>query len=373
MPALEIQAIEAIPITIPLPRAIRMAVATVDHRDSVLVRVRTRDGLQGWGEAVPAPYFTGETQAGACHAITHLLGPALLGLNAFNLQGAVRRMDRALTGNPAAKAAVDVALHDLVARAFGVPLYQLLGGKVRDRVWATWYVSASDPEEAADEARAGVEQGFRGFKIKVGVESVRVDLERLRAVRQATGPQIPLRADANQAWSPGDAIRWLIQAAEFGLQFVEQPVKRDDLAGMARVAQAVDTPVAPDEGLWDANDAMQHIRAGACGGIVLKVVKCGGLVGAQRLAAVAQAANLALHLCGMPGETSICAAAGLHLAVALPELAWDTGFYPHLAVVDPVVERLLPERGSFVPPEGPGLGIEIDEGAVERCRTDRRV
>lgn len=356
---------------IPLIHPLKMAVATVDRRESVLVRVHTSEGLVGLGEAVLAPYFTGETQVGAKGAIERLLAPALLGMDAFDLQAIVQRMNRVLTGNPATKASVDLALHDLVAKALNVPLYKLLGGKVRDRVDSTWYLSASDPEHVADEARQGVEEGFQAVKIKLGTQPAIVDLQRLKAVREAVGEEVQIRADANQAWAPVEAIKFLKAAAEFGLQFIEQPVKRSDIDGMAQVARAVDTAVAPDEGLFDAEDALRYIRAAAADGVVMKLIKTGGLLGAQKLADVVETANLGLHLGGMPGETSICAAAAVHLAVTLPALSWDSGIYPYSARLDVVGQRLSPVRGAYLPPEEPGLGVELDEEALAYCRVDQ--
>ncbi|HBY95920.1 MAG TPA: dipeptide epimerase [Chloroflexi bacterium] len=368
---MRITTIEAIPIAIPLIRPLKMAVATVHHRDSVLVRVHTDEGLTGLGETVLAQYFTGETPAAAKHAIEEFLAPALAGMDAFDLHAIVQRMDRVLSGNSATKAAIDIALHDLVAKALDVPLYKLLGGQVRDRVYSTWHVVAAQPEQAAEEAREGLAQGFRAIKVKLGTQRLEVDLQRLRAVREAAGEDILLRPDANQAWTPAEAIRFLRAAEEYGLQFIEQPVKRTDMAGMAAVARAVDTAVAPDEGLFNAEDALHYIRAGAADGVVMKLIKTGGLVEAQRLASVVQAANLGLHLAGMPGETSICAAAEVHLAVTLPGLNWDSGIATHFAQRDVVAERLLPVEGAYFPPEKPGLGVELDDAALARCRTDR--
>ncbi len=356
---------------IPLIHPLRMAVATVDRRESVLVRVHTSEGLVGLGEAVLAPYFTGETQVGAKGAIERLLAPALLGMDAFDLHAIIQRMNRVLTGNPATKASVDLALHDLMAKALNVPLYKLLGGKVRDRVDSTWYLSASDPEHIADEAREGVEEGFQAVKIKLGSQPPIVDLQRLKAVREAVGEEVRIRADANQAWTPLEAIKFLKAAEGLGLQFMEQPVNRSDIDGMAQVARAVDTAVAPDEGLFDAEDALRYIRAGAADGVVMKLIKTGGLLGAQKLVDVVETANLGLHLGGMPGETSICAAAAIHLAVTLPTLSWGSGIYPYSARLDVVGQRLSPVKGAYLPPEEPGLGVELDEEALAYCRVDQ--
>ncbi len=368
---LRIVAVEVIPVAIPLRHTLKMAVATVGRRESVIIRIRSEGGLDGLGEAITAPYFTGEDQAGAVHLVEQLLGPALAGSDASDLHAAHRCMDRLLAGNPALKAGIDIALHDLVARALGVPLYRLLGGCTRQRVLGTWYLSATTPQEAAEQAREGAAQGFGALKVKVGTGPPEEDLQRLQAVRLAVGEHMALRADANQAWTPKEAMRFLRAAEELRLEFLEQPVARGDVAGMARVARAVATPIAPDEGLGSAADALRYIRAGAADGLVMKLLKSGGLAGARQLAAVAEAGGLSVHLGGMPGETSIYAAATLHLAVALPQLHWGAGIYPDLAALDVVAEPLRAAGGAFTAGDAPGLGVDLDMEALERCRVDR--
>jgi len=368
---MKITSVEAIPVAIPLNHPLKMAVATVHQRDSIIVRIRTDQGLVGLGEVVIATYFAGETQAGAKAAIDLLLGPALVGLEIFDINSILQLMDKVLYGNPATKAGLDMALHDLQAQALNMPLYKLLGGKVRDRVNSTWAISATDPASAIEEAMLGIKQGFKAIKIKVGVAPLLQDIECIHAVRNAVGNEVHLRADANQAWSPNLAIQFLNKVEDCRLQFIEQPVRRDDLDGMAKVSRAVSTPVAPDEGLFDAKDAICYIRHNAADGVVMKLIKAGGIVGCRNLAAVVQAANLGLHLGGMPGQTSISAAAEVHLAVSLPWLNWDAGIYPHSIQRDVVSEPLQPVDGAYLPPEKPGLGVELDEKALALCRMDQ--
>jgi len=368
---MKITSVEAIPVAIPLNHPLQMAVATLLARDSIIVRLRTDQGLVGLGEVVIAPYFTGETQSGAKAAIDSLLGPALLGKEIFEIQGVHQIMDRRLYGNPATKSGLDMALYDLQAQAVNLPLYQLLGGKLRDRVNSTWAISATETGQAVEEALQGVAQGFKAIKIKVGVVSLSQDILRVRAIRQAVGDEVHLRVDANQAWSPKLAIQFLHQVEDCRLQFIEQPVRRDDMDGMAKVSQAVSTPVAPDEGLFNAADAVHFFRHHAADGVVMKLIKTGGISACQALAAVVQSANMGLHLGGMPGQTSISASAEIHLAVSLPWLTWDAGIYPHAISRDVVTERLQPMEGAYFPPEKPGLGVELDEKALALCRMDK--
>jgi len=367
---MKITAVEAIPVAIPLNHPLKMAVASVSRRDSIIVRMHTDDGLTGLGEAVIAPYFSGETQAGVKAAIDGFLAPLLLGSDVHNMQENLVKMDRVLYGNPSAKSCIDMALYDLLAQSLNVPLYHLLGGKLREHVNSTWAISSEEPEKAADEAMKGVQQGFKSIKIKVGVASLEKDIQRIQMVRDRIGDHVHLRADANQAWSPKLAIQLLKGVEDCHLQFIEQPVSRTDVHGMALVARNVNTPVAPDEGVFNAEDALRYIQLAAADGFVMKIMKAGGISGCLKLAAVTRAANLGLHLGGMPGQTSISAAAEIHLAVSLPGLTWDTGIYPHANRQDVVTERIKPVDGSYLPPEKPGLGVELDEDALNLCRVD---
>jgi L-alanine-DL-glutamate epimerase-like enolase superfamily enzyme len=363
--------VEAIPIGVPLPRPLRMSFITVERRESILVRVRTEQGAEGIGDAMAVPYFTGETALGAQRLIPEVFAPALVGLNPLDLGVAVGRLEAAAVGNPAARAAVDGALHDLAGRLLGVPVSTLLGGRQRDRVEATWHVSNMDPEADARDAADAVRRGFRILKIKVGAPDPRRDLLGLRAIREAVGEDVRLYVDANQAWRPDQAIRFVRRAEEYGVELIEQPVARWDLAGMAAVARAVEAAVAPDEGVWSAEELLTYARQGAATAVVAKLIKSGGIVGLRRLVAVAEAADVGLYLAAMPGETSVSAAAAIHLACAIRRLPFGTAIAPHYIDHDIVREPIRPSDGVFHPLDGPGLGVELDPAAVEACRLDR--
>ncbi|HUZ90082.1 MAG TPA: enolase C-terminal domain-like protein [Candidatus Acidoferrales bacterium] len=366
---LKLRGLTVTPVRLTLHRPLKMSIATVPERECVVVEAMTDGGPTGLGESVLAPYFTGENVAGAMRAINLVIAPALVGSDVFDLAGASMTMERVLHGNAAAKAAVDVALHDAAARALGIPLYILLGGRVRNRVASTWHVVGTSPQEVADETAAGLGMGFTAVKLKVGSQNLALDLARLDAVCRIVGSGVQVRVDANQAWSPSQAIRFLEATRDRDLQFLEQPVHRDDVAGMARVAASSSTPVAPDEGVYDATGALTYLRSEAAGGFVPKLIK-GGITGVRHLAAVADAANVGLHLAGMPGESSICAAAATHLAVALPRLPWDSGISPHSISSDLVQEPMVLIDGCYEPPTGPGIGVSLDRRSLARARID---
>lgn len=362
---MKIASVETFTVELPLARPMKMSIATVAHRDCLVVRVRSDDGQQGIGEAMAVPYFTGETLEGARLAVEQVLQPAVLGQDTLNLNALAARLDKVLVGNPAARCALDIALHDLAARTLGVPLHVLLGGKLRDRVLATWHCGNMNAEEDAAECAEAVARGFRQLKVKVGQSDFRRDWAGLKAIRLAVGDDIRLFVDANQAWTPEQAIAFIRGAEVYGVELVEQPVNRSDVAGLARVAAAVDPAVAPDEGVFSAEDLVLYLRAGATDAVLLKLLKAGGLHGARRLAALAQTSGVAIFLAGMPGESSICAAAALHLAATLPSLPYGTAIAPHYITRDLVLDPIRPRDGFFDVPGGPGLGIQIDEAALE--------
>ncbi|MQB01641.1 MAG: hypothetical protein GEU78_15355 [Actinobacteria bacterium] len=365
---MKITEVQAIPIAVPMKTPLKMAVATVTERTCIVVRIRTDEGLEGFGEGVIAPYFTGETLASAVYLVDALLAPLIVGADPADLHVLEQHMDRAVMGNSATRSAIDIALYDLLGKAHGVPLYQLLGGKVRDRVPTIWHVSGGDPDIDAADATKAVAAGFSFIKVKVAIRSVERDIERVLAVREATGPDVVLLLDANQGWPAAEAIRFAhgVEAARPAL--LEQPVHRDDIPGMAHVRRSTSVVIAGDEGLFNARELATYLHTDAAGAVIAKLVKAGGISGLRRLAAVAAAAGIGIHFAGMAGETSVAAAAAVQLACTLPELRFGSGISPHYLTDDVVTEPLTPVGGAFTVPEGPGIGVELDEEALERLR-----
>jgi o-succinylbenzoate synthase len=365
---MKIARVETLLVGLPLARPLKMSIATVTRRETLLVRLTTDQGQQGVGEAMAVPYFTGETLEGARLAVEQVLGPIVLGQNPLHLNLLGARLGKALFGNPGARCAVDLALHDLAARVLGLPLHLLLGGAVRQRLPATWHCGNLQVDQDAAECAEAVASGFRQLKVKVGQADHRLDWRALEAIRAAVGDEVRIYVDANQAWLPEQAITFIRGAERFGVELIEQPVSRHDLAGLARVAAAVDTAIAPDEGVFSAEDLVQHLRAGAADAVLLKLLKAGGLHGARRLAVLAEASGVAVLPAAMPGESSLSGAAGLHLAATLASLPYGCAVAPHYISQDLVARPLRPVDGCFELPTGPGLGVELDEAAVRACR-----
>ncbi len=336
----------------------------------VLARVETEDGHVGVGEATVDIGFFGETLEQAQAAIDDYLGPQLVGRDPFDREHLMWLID--FRGNSTAKSAIDMALHDLVGRVVGAPVADLLGGRHRDRVQVAIEIAGGSPEGMAGRCVELVGLGVRAFKPKIGGDPGR-DAERLVAIREAVGPDVVLRADANQGFSPKQAIELCRLAEREGvdLELLEQPVAAWDHSGMAFVRRSVDTLIEADESCYSLHDALALVRAEACDVLNVKLGKAGGLVAAKKIAAVAEAAGLGCVL-GTAFAVGPELAAKLHLAASIP-IAVDavefTELSLHPTVLAPPYDSLfgLPlEDGCLPVPTGPGLGVELDPAAVER-------
>jgi L-Ala-D/L-Glu epimerase len=332
--------------------------------EEVFVKLTTDEGPTGWGEVRGnMGYFSGEHPEGIVATIRDHLAPLVVGRPLREAAGVIERCHRAVVGNGAAKAAVDIALHDLAARAASAPLVRWLGGRRLPEVPGSECVFYGPPGAAADTARRHVAAGFRILKVRVGLEPFSRDLERVAAVREAVGDGVRLAVDANQAWSVKEAVRRVRALEAFGIECVEQPVAARDLTGMAEVAQALGVPVMADESLLSLEDAMTLVRLGGAGMFHVKLVKSGGLRRALQLVALAESARIP-YVMGQMNEGMLATAAAAHLALA------SAPKYAELYGADGIVNDPTPgavhEGGQATVPGGPGLGTAPDEARLMR-------
>ena len=367
-----IKAIEAIAVSLPMHKPVQMAGETVARADNVLLRVESDDGVVGWGEAASAPAMTGETVASMMAAVDHLT-PALRDRAAEDFAGAAAAMDAAMYGNSAAKAAIDIALHDLVGRATGQPIHALFGARRRNRIAVLAVIGSEDTAADLREAQARFAAGYRAFKIKVGLGAPEADAERTRTICLALkrhGEDCLVSADANQGFGADEALRYAAVVADCGLDFFEQPVAAHDLAGMARVAAASRVPIGADEGIHSRDDIARHHERDAAKGVSLKAIKLGGLGALLEASRLCDRLGMQVNISCKTGESSIASAAALHVAAVAPAIAWGlTVTNPGLAE-DVAVEPLRVEHGHVEVPDRPGLGIEVDERRVRRGAQD---
>jgi len=370
---MKIKTIEAIAVSLPMKKPVQMAGETVARADNVLVRIESADGIVGWGEAASAPVMTGETVAGMMAAI-ELMTPGLIGRDAGDFAAAAAAMDARLYGNSGAKAAIDIALCDLVGRATRRPVHALFGGRARGRMPVLAVIGSPDVAADLDEARARWAAGYRAFKIKVGLGAAGADAERTCAVTAALKGlgECLVSADANQGFGVADALDYVRAVDGCGLDFFEQPVAAHDLDGMARVAAASRVPIGADEGLHGADDIVRHHDRKAAQGGSLKAIKLGGLRPLFAAAQLTARLGMAINISCKTGESSVASAAAAHVATAVPALAWGlTVTNPGLAE-DVAVEPVAVVDGHVEVSDRPGLGIEVDERRVRRCQQDVR-
>src|SRR5262249_23984678 len=259
--------------------------------------------------------WSGASRGPASAPIERDVAPRLVGDDAAGLEALAREMAKRVQGNPFARAAVEMALWDLNGRALGVPVHRLLGGRLRDRVPLSWSLAVADPEAEVDEARAKAARGHRIFKIKTAARPVAEDIERIRRLREALGPGISLRVDANQGWDRPTALRAIRALEPYCVDFVEQPVPRWDLEGMAEIGRRVEVPIMADESCFSPQDALAIARLGGVSILGLKLTKSAGVIGSMTIARIAEAAGLTCYVGGMI-ERSLGTAADLHVAAS---------------------------------------------------------
>jgi L-alanine-DL-glutamate epimerase-like enolase superfamily enzyme len=366
--SVKIKTIEAIAVGLPMRKPVQMAGETVAQADNIFVRVESGEGVVGWGEAASAPTMTGETVAGMMAAIEHMT-PKLLGRAADDFTGLSTAMDAQLYCNSGAKAAIEMALHDLVGRATGRPVYALFGAKARSRMPVLAVIGSEDAAADLREAQQRWTGGYRAFKIKVGLATPEADAARTRlicqALKQNSEPCL-VSADANQGFNVEGALLYVRALGECGLDFFEQPVNAHDIDGMSRIAASTPVPIGADEGIHAAADIVRHHEHKAARGVSLKAIKLGGLRAMLEASRLSARLGMRVNISCKTGESSLASAAAIHAAAAAPEIAWGlTVTSPGLAE-DVCATPLSVARGHVEVPERPGLGIEVDEGRLRR-------
>ena len=373
---MKITGIETFQLSSPLERPFGWSQNWIDHRGVNLVKVSTDDGIVGWGEGVGG------------EIVEKLLAPMLVGQDPTNRIGLWQRMFHALyNGNNAvglggsAISAVDTALWDITGKAFGQPIYNLLGGKIRNKVavYATglYYTEGEFPTRLLDEARGYVEAGFLGMKTKVGGLPMDEDVKRVAALREAIGPDVKLMVDANQAYNATSAIRIGRRLEEYDIVWFEEPVNAQDVEGYLQVKSALPMAIAGGENLRTRYEFSQFLARRAYDIAQPDVVNVGGITEMRNVAMTANTHGIQLnpHVWGSP----VMIAASLHVAATLPPC--PPSGTPEPFVQEPVMEfdrtpsvirEGLMENpfdqidGYLAVPDGPGLGVEINEDAVRR-------
>jgi len=364
----QIKTIEPIAVSLPMLKPVIMATEEVHRADNVLVRIEANNGLIGWGEAASAPGMTGDTLASIVAAV-QFIEPALRGREPRDLDGALAAMDGRMYGNTGAKAAIEIALHDLAGKATGKPVHTLLGEKKRSRIPLLAVVGGGDFDGDLRDAEKKKAAGFTAYKIKVGIDTAAKDAARTRAVCGVLGGGLLISADANQGFTAEEAIDYVRAVQGCGLDFLEQPVEAHDLAGMAAVAAtAPEIAIGADEGIHSLADIRCHHEHKAARGVSLKAIKLGGIRAVTEAGRLCDSLGMSVNVSCKTGEASIACAAALHVASVIPNVNWALTL-THIALGEDVTaEPIRTVRGHVESLDRPGLGIDVDEDRVNRHR-----
>jgi L-alanine-DL-glutamate epimerase-like enolase superfamily enzyme len=363
---MRITALHTTPVAVPFRREERWAYGRRRGLTSVLLEVETDEGIVGLGEAGGYP------STDIVLAVFRSLEPLVLGQDPLRIERLISTIDTVGTwhhvkASSPAIAAVETACWDILGKVCGQPVVNLLGGRVRDEGEYFWYLARSTPQDTADQAREAVEAGFSTLYLKVGWGEPAEDLALVAAVREAVGPDVGIRVDANEAWSTGAAIRILRDMEEHDLELVEQPTSGRNLAEMAYLRGRLATPLLANESSWTRHDVLEVIRHGAADVVSLDQQMDGGLLNMKRAAGICDAAGLPVLKHSL-GELGVATYAGLHVIASTPNFLRPSQAYGSL-LADDVLEGMdaLPyEDGRLRVPDGPGLGVTLDRDKVAR-------
>lgn len=363
---MKITNVEVFPLEIPFQRPYKIASAFYTHQPIVVIKVHTDEGVWGLGEACPAYEFTGETAHTVETILRERIIPAILKEDPFNVEMIMNNMDKAVVANSSAKAAVDIAVHEIMGKVTKQPVYKLIGGLCKNKVYVTAEIGMANVSESVERCKREAKIGVSTFKIKVG-ESREKDLTLVKTIRKALGPDAKIWLDANQGWRRASiAIPIIKELEKYDLELVEQPILHWDFKGLSEIRKKVNVPIMLDESVHSAVDAIKAIEEDACDIISIKLMKSGGIHNAVKINAIAEASGIACHM-GTMLESSIGVSANLHTTVALRNIQYSEIDIPttEWGLVEDTSVGLakFSEKGCcYVKvPRKPGLGVSLKE------------
>ncbi len=362
---MKITKIEIIPVNIPLTRTLKTAVGDWSTAEFVVIRMYTDAGIVGIGEVPPWIAVSRTSQQAIIAIIKNHIAPAIIGLDPFQIEKAWHLIDLYAPGNPMAGTPIDMAMYDIMGKALKTPVYNLLGGKFRDKVPIASIIGFGETEAMVRECQEWLDLGAKAMRIKVGL-GLKKDLKNTEAIRKAIGDDVTLRVDCNQAFTRHEAVKVLTALDQFDLELAEQPVAWHDLSGMAMVAQSVNVPIMPHETLLDRFDAQHLIEYGGAGVFGLKLDRPGGFANVKRVNALAELNGIPCFMCSAI-ELGISTAAAAHLAVSQKNMSLASEFSGPQTITDDIVRNLIPVVDGYAKPwDEPGLGVEIDEAKLKK-------
>ena len=361
---MKITAVRLGKISVPLRTPFKTALRTVSSVEDVIVEIHTDCGRIGYGEAPPTGPITGDTTLAIIGAIQDHISKAIIGRDVDDFEDVLQAVQKSVIGNTSAKAAVDMALWDLYGQLYSIPVYKLMGGS-RKNITTDITISVNDPDIMVRDSLIALDRGYDCLKMKVGINPD-LDVARLKGVRQAVGNDVTIRIDANQAWTPKQAVKILNSMQEQGLQIelVEQPVHAHDLEGMKYVTDRSYVPVLADESLYSPADAATILRMGAADLLNIKLMKCGGLYNALKICTMAEVYGVECMI-GCMLEAKISVNAAVHLACAKKVITKVDLDGPVLCSEDPILGGAVFNEKDITVSDAPGLGIlGVENGRI---------
>jgi L-alanine-DL-glutamate epimerase-like enolase superfamily enzyme len=359
-----IQQVEIYKLFIPLKEPFITSLGRDDYAANIVVILRTDQGISGFGECSPYMPINGES-IDTCFIVGQYFAKVLKNKNALDIEKRITDMDKIIYGNTSIKSAFDMALHDIASQHAGLPLYKFLGGENNKTIVTDYTVSIGDPEKMAADAVKIKNEGYPAIKIKLGKNGA-TDVQRIKAIREAVGKDIPLRIDANQGWKVKEAIETLNALAEFDIQHCEEPIARWKFMKLPKVKKNSPIPIMADESCGDEHDAERLIELDACDYFNIKLGKAGGIFKALKIVKLAEKAGIHLQV-GAFVESRLAMTAFAHFALCSPLIEhydFDTAL---MFSEDPVSGGIIYEKNGVVKvPEAIGLGATIDESWLRK-------
>lgn len=364
--------VETILVDIPTIRPHKLSVTTMQTQTLVLVKVTAEDGVVGWGEAttIGGLNYGEESPESVKTNIDAYFAPLLLSIKtSLNVAQTLKLINKNINGNRFAKCAIQTALLDIQAKRLGLPLSELLGGRLRDRLPVLWTLASGDTEKDIAEAQKMIAlKRHNAFKLKIGANPLQQDVEHVIAIKKALGQDISIRVDVNRAWSELDCIRGIQQLQDGGIDLIEQPCAIENTEALARLSTRFDVAIMADEALTGPASAYRLAKKYAADVFAVKVEQSGGLIEACEVAKIATLAGIDLYG-GTMLEGSIGSIASAHAFSTFDNLAFGTELFGPLLLTEEILKTPLQyENFELVVPQGSGLGIEIDEDKIEQLR-----
>lgn len=353
------------PVSIPFKKPFVVWRGVAETKDHVIVQVETDEGISGVGEASPFLYYASETQEDVISTVHNYIRPIIKGMDPFNLEKIHEIFATTIDGHYFSKAAIEMALWDIMGKELEVPVYKLLGGKAHENVPLAGILKSGDPSDLVEEAEEWTSKGFQHLKVKIGF-GVKRDLAAVRSVRSAVDDEVTIRVDAEENFDLKTALQIASELEDLEIELISQPIPRHNYHDMSLLRQSVKIPVLVDESITTPEDVLLATRLETGDLVNIKVVKSGGILNAKRMASIAEAAGKDCLVGSMleMGPGTLFAA---HFAVSTPNITYANEIIGPLLLSDDILaEPVVVEDGRIEVSDVPGLGIRLDMEKIEK-------